>query len=93
MIISGADYKRYLSAGSVPPAEPHTPNTTTHYCFGPLLGIKAGVVESAIQVVGTSDTPASLARLKLTYTYGALDVGTVVYATVHNDCPAALLVR
>ncbi len=91
LILSKERYKTLLASGSVPEAEPHIANTTTHYCFGPMLGMKAGVVEKIYPETTAKGLLTGIIRLKLLYTYGH-NIGAISYGTIANNCPVIQLV-
>ena len=90
MILTARQYVTFLAAGSVPEALAYNGTGTAHYCFGPFLGLRAGMVETALERDKRGDF-TGVVQLKLTYTYGHAP-GTVVSGTLQNECPYLNLV-
>jgi hypothetical protein len=90
VILSPHHYAMFLAAGSVPEALPYNASDTAHYCYGPMMGLRAGAVETSLEV-DSKGFYTGVAALKLTYTYGH-NPGAVSVGTIRNECPHMMLV-
>jgi hypothetical protein len=90
IIMSEKDYKSFLTSGSITEAEPYNMSDTSHYCTGPMLGLRSGMVEPTVET-NKQGAYTGIVKLKLTYTFG-LEPGSVSYGTIRNECPFLILV-